>query len=84
MSIETRTGTEEELTARNRMQRMLFGQYLAEGKVSETDPETMKKIFTQVSDILDGDNPAYDSIRIAFKSGDYDATVSMLKTVVEL
>ncbi|MFA6228066.1 MAG: hypothetical protein WC668_02665 [Patescibacteria group bacterium] len=84
MTVEIRDRTEGELSARNQVQRELLGKYLEEGKLSATDPEAMSKIFRQISDILDGDDPVYDSIRAAFKSGDHQATVDMLKTVVKV
>ena len=41
----------------------------------------MIKMFRTVSDIIDSDDPDYESIKSAYESGDYDGAVRMLLTI---
>ena len=84
MSVETADRTRGELLLRNKLQMEMLRIYIEEGKVAETDPEACAKIFRQVSDVLDGDDPHYESIRDALNSGDYNTAALMLKTVIEI
>ena len=84
MSVETVDRTRGELILRNKMQMEMLRIYIEEGIVSEDDPEACAEIFRQVSDVLDGNNPDYDSIRTALESGDYNTAALMLKTVIQV
>lgn len=84
MSVETTDRTRGELILRNKMQMEMLRIYIEEGKVSETDPQACANIFRQVSDVLDGNDPNYESIRTALESGDYNTAALMLKTVIKV
>ena len=88
MSIETKgpeAMTQEKLTARNELQKLLLEKAVAEGVLdSEQNFDKMIPMFKTVSDIIDGDDPSHDSIRAVYEGGDYDGAVKMILKLEEI